>query len=275
MENRHLRRSLGMKPDQCGILVKWVAETSDAARVLQKGDIITHIDGISVSNAGTIPFRSGERIGLDFMVTSKFSNDFLSVTLHREDQLREESYQLSGMGSHRLVQVHDARHLIRRQPEYLVCGGLVFQVLSEPFLRAVYGQNWILEAPVRLIDEYYRGLRTKAGRSEIAILAQILATSATIGYEEEGGNDVTILQELNGQKINSLRHLSQLIDSCTEDVEFLRFELDGDATIIIDRQAAQEEERATLATHCIPAARSIGRDTTLMILSPANDNHEQ
>lgn len=268
-----MRRSLGMKPDQSGILVKWVAETSDAARVLQKGDIITHVDGISVSNAGTVPFRSGERIGLDFMVTSKFSNDFLSVTLYRNGQRREESYKLSGMGNHRLVQVHDARHLVRRQPEYLVCGGLVFQVLSEPFLRTVYGHNWVLEAPVRLIDEYYRGTRTKAGRLEIVILAQILATSTTTGYEEEGGTNIDIVRKLNGQAINSLGHLAELIDSCSDDVDFLRFELEGDGTVIIDRKAAQEEESTTLAIHCIPAARSIGRDTKS--LPPRNDNHKQ
>lgn len=258
MENRHLRRSMGMSPDQSGILVKWVAETSDAARVLQKGDIITHVDGISVSNAGTVPFRSGERIGLDFMVTSKFSNDFLTATFFRNGERKEESYQLSSMGEHRLVKVHDARHLFRRQPEYLVCGGLVFQVLSEPFLRTVYGQNWVFEAPVRLIDEYYRGMCTLAGRSEVVILAQILVTNTTAGYEEEGGSDVVIVRQLNGQAINSLSHLAELIDSCPDSTESLRFELEGDTIIIIDRKMAKEEEKITLATHCIPAPRSIG-----------------
>lgn len=270
MENRHLRESLGMRPEQSGILVKWVAETSDAARVLRKGDIITHVDGISVSNAGTVPFRSGERIGLDFMVTSKFTNDFLGVTFYRDGRRVEESYQLSCMGSHRLVQVHDARHLVRRQPEYLVCGGLLFQVLSEPFLRTVYGQNWILEAPVRLIDQYYRGTRTKAGRSEIVILAQILATSTTTGYEEEGGNDVVIVRQLNGVEVNSLCHLAELIDGCDNDVEFLRFELEGDAIIIIDRKAARDEERITLATHCIPSPRSVGKED-VGVSTPSTD----
>lgn len=261
MENSHLRHALGMAPDQSGILVKWVAETSDAARVLRKGDIITHIDGISVSNAGTVPFRSGERIGLEFMVTSKFSNDLLYVTYFRDGIKKEESYQLSSMEDHRLVSVHDARHLVRRQPEYVLCGGLVFQALNEPFLRAVYGQSWLLEAPVGLIEEYYRGTRTKEGLSEIVVLAQILATNTTSGYEEEGGSDIVVVKRLNGRSIHSLKHLAELIDTCPPETTDLRFELDRDGIIIIDRYAALEEEKLTLATHCIPASRSLGAET--------------
>lgn len=258
MENVHLRRALGMASGESGVLVKWVAETCDAARVLQKGDIITHIDDISVSNAGTVPFRSGERIGLNFLVTNKFTGDLLKVELWRNGERRQESFRLSRMGEHRLVQTHDARHLVRRQPEYVLYGGLVFQVLSEPFLRAVFGQNWLSEAPVKLVEQYYRGMRTRAGRREVVVIAQILATESTTGYEEEEGNDVMIVRRLNGREVKSLRHLAQLIDEFGESTEFLRFQLEGDGVIIIDKTAAKEEEAASLATYCISAARFLG-----------------
>lgn len=260
LENAHLRRALGMSEKQSGILVKWVAETCDAARVLRKGDIITHIDGTSISNAGTVPFRFGERIGLDYMVTRKFTNDVLKVRFFRDGVAHDDGFRLSGMGEHRLVQVHDARHRVRRQPEYLICGGLVFQVLSEPFLRTCYGSNWILEAPVRLIDQYYRGMRTKEGRRELVVLSQILATSTTTGYEEENVNDVVIVKRMNAKDVNSLRHLAELIDTCRAGDEFWRFELENDEVLIIDRKTAEREEEETLRTHCIPAARSIGVD---------------
>lgn len=257
MENTQLRRALGLNPDQSGVLVKWVAETSDAGRVLRRGDIVTHFDGISISNAGTVPFRSGERIGLDYMVTRKFTNDVIRVTFYRDGKQHEAEYRLSGMGEHRLVPVHDARYLVRRQPEYLICGGLVFQILSEPYLRTVYGSNWVMDAPVRLIDQYTRGMKTMAGREEIVVLAQILAASTTVGYEEEGGNDVVILRKLNGKDVNSLRHLAQIIDACGDEIDFLHFELEGGGIVIIDRKAAVDEESKVLETNCIPAARSI------------------
>lgn len=260
MENAHLRRALGLEPDASGILVKWVAETSDAARVLKKGDIVTHIDGISISNAGTVPFRYGERIGLEFLVTSKFAGDTVNVTFFRDGIKCDANYKMPAMADHRLVPVHDANHLVRRQPEYVIYGGLVFQSLSEPYLRTVFGENWLYEAPVRLIEEYYRGTKTKAGRTEVVLLAQILATATTAGYEEENASDITIVNKINGVAINNLRHLATVIDSCDAHVTDLRFELDEDAIIIIDRMQAVKEEAHVLGIHCIPAPRSLGKD---------------
>lgn len=261
MENPYLRRSKRLNRSQTGILVKWVAETSDASRVLRKGDIVTHIDGVAVSNAGTVPFRAGERISLDFLITSKFSHDTVAVTFLRDGARTVDSYQLSSMANHRLVPVHDARHAHRRQPEYIVYGGLVFQILSEPFLRAVYGSNWLVEAPVRLIDEYYRGTRTRAGKNEIVVLAQILATESTSGYEDDhNAADVVILKRVNGQDVLSLKHLAHLIDHNPADQRDIEFELEGDGLIILDRTAAENEESSILQTHCIPSARTLYLD---------------
>lgn len=260
-ENPYLRRALKLSSAQSGVLVTWVAETSDASRVLRRRDIVTHIDGVSVSNAGTVPFRSGERIGLEFLVTSKFSHDFITVTFLRDGVVMSEAYQLSSMGDHRLVPVHDARHLVRRQPEYVVFGGLVFQTLSEPFLRAVYGSNWLWEAPVRLIDEYYRGTRTKTGKKEIVVLAQILATESTSGYEQDQVNDIVIVHKVNSDSVISLRHLAELVDNISSETRDVCFELEGDDIIILDKVAAEEEEASILTTHCIPKSRSLGSES--------------
>lgn len=257
MENQYLRRAYGMESSSSGILVTWVAETVDATRVLKKGDVITHMDGISISNAGTIPFRNGERIDLDYLVTSKFSGDPISVTFQRDGKRHEESYKLSKMGAHSLVQVHDARHMERRQPEYVVCGGLVFQSLSEPFLRAVYGETWVYEAPVSLIELYYNGAKTRAGRTEVVLLTQILSTASTTGYESDREYYVRIVHRLNSTPVNNLQHLASLLDTLHEDVRYLRFELDRDNVVIVDRRAAREEEHDILRTYCIPAPRSL------------------
>lgn len=258
MENQYLREALGMKSNQSGILVKSVVETSDASRALKRGDIITQIDGISISTTGTIPFRPGENIGLDFLVTNKFVGNSLSVRVIRDGEVVEESYSLSGMEDHRLVPTHDARHLFRRQPEYMVYGGMVFQSLSVPYLKTVYGDDWRYEAPVRLIEKYYRGFRTKSGRSEVVVLAQILAAGTTNGYEEEDNTEVVIITKLNNQPINNLIHLAELIDNCPADVRSLCFEADDNEIFIIDREAAAAEEKKILTTYCIPQARALG-----------------
>lgn len=267
MENPCLRNAKKMESSQSGVLIKWVAETSDASNKLRRGDVITHIDHVSISNSGTVPFRAGERIGLEFLVTSKFSNDAINVSFLRDGEEHNENYLLSSMENHRLVPVHDARHLVRRQPEYVVFGGLVFQSLSEPFLRAAYGCRWLADCPVRLLDEYYRGTRTKSGKKEIILLAQILASECNSGYEQEEGDDIVILNKVNGTLVQSLKHLASLIDECPAD-ENICFELDGDAVIILDKKEALGEQESILFTHCIPAERSLSKPETSTVANP-------
>lgn len=263
MENEDLRRALRVPKGESGVLVKSVAPTSDAARVLKKGDVVIALDGIPLSNSGTVPLSSGERISCGYLITSHFTHDTMGITILRstgeggERERIETSYTLPGMGENKLVQVHDARHGHRRQPEYICYGGLLFQSVSEPFLQSAFGRNFSLEAPVRLIDLYFRGVKT-ADRTEVVVLSQILSSRATQGYEDDDGNDVSILLRVNGVAVRNLRHLADLIDKSDESVEFVSFELDNEETIIISKSAVAKESQSILETHCIPAARSLG-----------------
>jgi hypothetical protein len=72
LENKSMRRALGLDDaNRNGILVKAVDVTSDAARVLRRGDIVTALDCVPVSNSGTVPFpeQLGERIDHSFLST--------------------------------------------------------------------------------------------------------------------------------------------------------------------------------------------------------------
>lgn len=131
MESLAMRAALGLPPnlDGSGILVKTVDATSDAARVLKRGDIVVGLDGLDVSNSGTVPFseQPGERIDLSFLVTSRFVGDDIRVRFWRDSELHEATYKLPAMCDARLVKSHAPR-------QYVVYGGLVFVQLSEPYL---------------------------------------------------------------------------------------------------------------------------------------------
>ncbi len=249
-ENEALRAALEIPEGVGGVLVRRVNETSEAARELRKGDVVTHIDGIPVSSSGTIPFQSGERICFTYKITTKFVGEQLAVSLRRGRETVDVKYRLPTMGAARLVPVHDSR----RQPDYLIVGGLVFQVLSEPFLRAVYGESFLFDAPVRLIDQYNHAQKTVDGVTEIVILAQILCADVTVGYE----TDVSILHKFNQEKVRSLAHLARLIDACPPQCRYFHFEHGFNEVIILDRAAAEKEAESILETHCIPQSRSAG-----------------
>ena len=42
---------------------------------LRKGDVVMKVDGISVANDGSIPFRHGERVSLRYYMSQLFPGD--------------------------------------------------------------------------------------------------------------------------------------------------------------------------------------------------------
>lgn len=247
-----MRRALNLpeEEDGNGILLKSVNATTDAARVLRSGDIVTHLDGIAVSNAGTVPFEAqkGERISLSYLITARFVNDEVNVTFYRDGTRHEEKYRLPAIGESSLVPCH-----IQRQ--YVVHGGLVFLTLSEPYLRSEYnGDDFLTQAPVSFIQKYAYGQRQNDGVSEVVVLAQVLNSTINSGYEDFGAQ---ILNKLNGEVIKSLTHLAELLDRSEADdnIEWLRFELENDEVIILDKQKAAAENKDILQTHCISQSR--------------------
>lgn len=147
MENISLRRSMNMKDGENGILVRRVNKTSPAVKVLRANDIVCAIDGIAVSNAGTVPYRSGERISFHYIITTKFTGDTVKLRILRDGKAVEIEYALGEIAENSLVPVNEHR----RQPEYLTVAGLVFVALSEPYLAAEYGEKWDLVCAPRLL----------------------------------------------------------------------------------------------------------------------------
>jgi hypothetical protein len=75
-------------------------------------------------------------------------------------------------------------HISNKDPSYLVAGGLVFTVCTEPYLQSEYGGNYLNEAPVKLLDKLYAGQPQQAGE-EVVVLSQVFASDVTLGYEDK------------------------------------------------------------------------------------------
>ncbi|CAN8069415.1 unnamed protein product [Agarophyton chilense] len=247
MENKSLRKCMNMKPQQSGVLVRKVMKTSPAFSVLKPEDIVTSIDAVSVSNAGTVPYRSGERIAFHYIITTKFTGDIVKLNILRNGEPLAIQYELRESSENLLVPVREQRRL----PEYFTIAGLVFVALSEPYLIAEYGDKWDLKAPVRLLERLLYGTKEHLDE-QIVVLSQVLNAEINIEYECVIN---TRVQKFNGQKLRNLAHLAKLVDECTAD--FLRFDLD-DEIVVVGRQEAIDASAEILETHCIPSACSIG-----------------
>lgn len=86
MEHESHRRYLQLNDNQHGILVKSVGPASILSRVLQKDDVITHIDKVPIADNGTIAFRRGERLDFNHLEKSKYVGDIVTFTVIRRSK---------------------------------------------------------------------------------------------------------------------------------------------------------------------------------------------
>ena len=53
-------------------------------------------------------------------------------------------------------------HLTNADPSFFVVAGIIFTVLSEPYLLSEYGVDYMSEAPVKLLERLMHGERAEA-----------------------------------------------------------------------------------------------------------------
>ena len=64
--------------NQKGVLIRRIEPTAPVNQSLKKGDILLSFDGVDIANDGTVPFRSGERISFNYLVSKKYTNEEVS-----------------------------------------------------------------------------------------------------------------------------------------------------------------------------------------------------
>jgi hypothetical protein len=69
--------------------------------------------------------------------------------------------------------------------------GVVFTVACEPYLESEYGNEWVGEAPIKLLDKLSE-MPGQAGE-EVVVVGQVLADEATLGYEDVSNMRVSAL----------------------------------------------------------------------------------
>ena len=65
--------------DQKGVLIRRIEPTAPVNKSLKKGDILLSFDGVNIANDGTVPFRSGERISFNYLVSKKYTNEEVNL----------------------------------------------------------------------------------------------------------------------------------------------------------------------------------------------------
>ncbi|CAK0742846.1 hypothetical protein CVIRNUC_001425 [Coccomyxa viridis] len=244
MESAGLRSAYGLDPPRKGVLVRSIWPTSPVSKEVKPDDIIMRFDGVDIACDGTVPFRRGERIAFSYLISQKYTGESAQLDILRGGE--ELSITVPLDRPHPLVPIH----LDDKQPSYLVIAGIIFTVCCEPYLDSEYGDAFINDSPVRLMDLTLHGHREFI-EQEIVVLSQVLACDATLGYEEIHNTQVL---HFNSTRIRNLAHLAQLTTACTQ--PFMRFDLDLDEVVVLDTKTALKATEEILAMHSIPSVVS-------------------
>jgi hypothetical protein len=199
-----LRRFTGIADKEGGIFVRQVATGSSAAKGgLKEGDVILKINGHAIDSRGNYEDAKYGKLNFSHLVRGGAKvGDVASMEIVRDGKPKTLEIGLE----RRLPEDYLVDpYMFDRGPRYLIMGGLIFQELTEPFLKS-WGDQWQTRAPFRLVfananPEDYE----KEGREKLVFLSQVLRTDSTIGYENLNSVVVT---KVNDKPIRDLLDLS-------------------------------------------------------------------
>lgn len=244
LENDALRRALGMKKDQKGVLISRVNQTSPSAECIRRGDILLEFEGVEIANDGTVSFRSGERINFTYLVSKKFSGETARVRILRNKQ-KPVVVRPKLLPPRRLVPIH----IKGESPSYLIIAGLFFTPVSRQFLKSEYGKDYNYEAPVHILRRSHE-FPKKEGE-QVVVLSSVLPARVNVGYEDIVNTEVLAF---NGTKVENLFQLATLLEQCRE--EYMRFDLEFNQVVVLQTEEARESTEEILQTHLIPSRMS-------------------
>lgn len=258
-ENEALRASLKMDADTHGVLVTRVAENSCAPLV--PGDVLLDIGGNAIADDGTVALREDERVDLAHASTSRRAGEHTTLTVFRNGQRR--TLDVTFRPVKRLVSIDDQDH-----PRYLVVAGLVLMPLTVPLLEAAEVFHDSGGECLHALHSNVIGLeRSKDGPSEIVVWTSTLTTDANFGYSPLC-RDLPVLASVNGQAVNSLRHVHDLLEQADKSKDpfyTLIFKPPNarpreDITVVLNADLAAKSDAELLRRSKLPALSNIAAD---------------
>lgn len=241
LENPTLRRSLGMADEESGVLVVAVSHESSSASALNPGDVLTHIDGLSIANNQTVRYRGQWRTHFAVVLADHHVGHQLPLRVLRNGEAIEMSLCLAPH-----VHLVPANRYDQR-PRWFLYGGLVFQVLCRDYLET--WNKWYSNAPRRFVELYYNGHRS-AERPEIVVISQVLADAVNVGYEKMYNRTV---EKVDGVVPTGLADLLARLDAAEG---MVTLETDLNQKIVFDAAAVRAATPQLLARYRIPTDRA-------------------
>jgi hypothetical protein len=248
-ENPTTLEYLKLKGDARGAVVIEVP-LKDPPQPLQPRDIILEIDGFKIDTQGNYKDPLYGNVSLEnFPTRQHWAGDELKFAVWRDGKSIEVKYKLPQVAYDiELVQ----QELFDKEPEFWMLGVLLFQPLSEPYLRS-WGADWMRKAPFRL--SFYSREKPHGTHDSVIILSLVLPDPVNLGYQD---SRYLAVDRFNGMKIRSLADLLEAQKKPENGFHTIEFR-DGDAVkrLVLDATEAGKATQRIQQRYGIPKAYNI------------------
>ncbi len=233
-----------------GAVVIIVPKSPPPGYVLRKHDVIVEVDGFPVDMEGDYDDPDYGHVMMEGIATRRhFAGDRIPMKVARDGKVLDLEYQLpKAEYSVDLLPMFT----FDAEPEYLVAGGLVFQPLTQPYLRG-WGDDWRRRAPFRLV--YNTSNSPTSETPALVVLSQVLPDPINVGYQEFRN---LVVDTINGQTVRRLGDVKKALaapQAGLHRIEF--FKGDGLQRMLVDAGSMDVATARVLGRYGIPAAEVI------------------
>lgn len=241
-KNPALPASKGLDRRDVGVVVTEVASKGLTKGGLEIGDIILEVDGFEIDSAGKYVDPDYGRLAMSSLATrAHAAGDSISFKVWREGKMQAINYTLPHVDFEKDF-IPDHRY--DQAPQYLIAGGLVFQPLDGPLLRAL-GKN------KPLLLDYYTQQKGMDERSGLVVLSGVLPDDYNLGYEEIR---YALVDEINGKKISQIEDVECALNEAESGFHRIRFmPEEGVQQIVLDAGDLAAATARILQSYRIPS----------------------
>lgn len=201
--NPALRQDLKLGKQAGGVVLYYIDPFGSAVGILKERDVLLEIAGYPIADDGTI-ILEGNAIDFTELLERRQRGDSIAFIVWRQGRRLSLTVPLKNPPDPFVF-----RNIFDRQPEYLMCQGMIFTPLTRNFLAGL-GQE--LNTPNTHLLLYYLQFAKIDGLysnvTQFVVLADRLAHPANT-YNERFLN--RLVTEVNGRHIGSLRDLNEAL----------------------------------------------------------------
>lgn len=237
---------LGLKGEPRGVVVIKVPKKKDRKSVMKVRDLILEVDGFPIDNEGEYKDPDYGHLTLENLTTHKGRRvgDKVKIKVLRDKKEMEVTYTMPA-ADYSLDLVPD--YTFDQEPEYLMTAGIVFQPLTEDFLRR-WGSSWTRRAPFRLL--YFRDKESTEKTPSLVVQTIVIPDPINLGYE---GIRFQVVDKVNDKKIHTLADLAAAMKEPKDGFHVVEF-IKGSAAqrLVLDAAETDNATRRVLARYGIP-----------------------